>query len=353
MDVSSEVLFERKGGIGLITLNRPKALNALTLGMIRRIDPQLRAWAVDPAVRAVAIQGTGERAFCAGGDVLSLYEAGKAMRDGHGDAAPIRAFFGEEYRLNRLIKRYPKPYVALIDGFAMGGGVGLSVHGTYRVVTERTVFSMPETGIGLHPDVGGSYVLPRLPGRIGIHLGLTGDRLTGADLLYAGVAEALVPSAALPDLVADLVDGATAEQAIARYAEKPGEPPLARQRATIDRCYAADSVEGILQALEAEEMEWAQVQAATLRRLSPTSLKIALASLRRGAMLEFEDCLRQEFRLSLACLAGGDFYEGVRALLIDKDRNPRWNPADLAGVTASDVERCFAVPPDGDLELKD
>lgn len=353
MNDSAEILFERRGAIGLVTLNRPKALNALTLGMIRLFDPQLREWAADPQVKAVVIQGAGEKAFCAGGDVVSLYEAGKAAREGRGDGAAIRAFFSEEYVLNRLIKRLPKPYVALIDGISMGGGVGLSEHGTHRIVTERTLFAMPETGIGLYPDVGGTYFLPRLPGQVGTWLGLSGDRLKAADMLAVGAADAFVPSAKLEALLGNLADGVAPDEAVAAFREPAGEAPVSANRPAIDRCYAADTVEGILKALEAEGTEWAAGQIATLNRMSPTSLKVTLAAIRRGAKLDFDGCMKQELRLSLACLAGDDFYEGIRAVLVDKDRNPKWKPADLAGVGQTDVERHFAEPGGGDLQFRD
>ncbi|MCW2237074.1 enoyl-CoA hydratase/isomerase family protein [Azospirillum canadense] len=353
MTDAAEILFERRGSIGLVTLNRPKALNALTLGMIRLFDPQLRAWAADPAIKAVVIQGAGEKAFCAGGDVVSLYEAGKAVREGRGDGAGIRAFFSEEYVLNRLIKNLPKPYVALIDGISMGGGVGLSEHGTHRVVTERTMFAMPETGIGLYPDVGGTYFLPRLPGEVGTWLGLTGDRLKATDMLAVNAADAFVPSAKLEALVAALADGVPAGEVIARHAESAGEPPVTSNREAIDRCYAHDTVEAIVAALEAEGTEWATGQLATLKRVSPTSLKVTLEAIRRGGRLDFDGCMVQELRLSLAFLAGHDFYEGIRAALVDKDRNPRWNPASLAEVADADVERHFAVPAGGDLTFSE
>ncbi|WP_448205083.1 enoyl-CoA hydratase/isomerase family protein [Azospirillum sp. sgz302134] len=353
MNDAAEILFERRGSIGLVTLNRPKALNALTLGMIRLFDPQLREWAADPAIKAVVIQGAGEKAFCAGGDVVSLYEAGKAAREGRGDLSAVRAFFSEEYVLNRLIKNLAKPYVALIDGISMGGGVGLSEHGTHRVVTERTLFAMPETGIGLYPDVGGTYFLPRLPGQVGTWLGLTGDRLKAADMLSIDAADAFVPSAKLDALLADLAEGVPADEAIARHRESAGDPPLAPNRAAIDRCFAHDTVEAIVAALEAEGTEWAAAQIATLKRVSPTSLKITLEAIRRGGKLDFDGCMVQELRLSLACLSGHDFFEGIRAALVDKDKNPRWNPATLADVGPADVERHFAVPPGGDLKFTD
>ncbi|AWK87140.1 enoyl-CoA hydratase/isomerase family protein [Azospirillum thermophilum] len=353
MSDSAEILFERRGAIGLVTLNRPKALNALTLNMIRLFDPQLRAWNADPDVKAVVIQGAGEKAFCAGGDVVSLYEAGKAAREGRGDGSQIRAFFSEEYILNRLIKRLSKPYVALIDGISMGGGVGLSEHGSHRIVTERTLFAMPETGIGLYPDVGGTYFLPRLPGQVGIWLGLSGDRLKAADMLAINAADAFVPSGRIEALLSDLAGGVSPDEAIAAYREPAGEAAVTALRPAIDRCYAHDGMEAIVKALEAEGTEWAAGQIATLKRMSPTSLKVTLSALRRGARLDFEGCLRQELRLSLACLAGDDFYEGIRAVLVDKDKNPKWKPADLAGVSQTDVERHFAEPAGGDLEFRD
>lgn len=353
MSDAAEILFERRGAIGLVTLNRPKALNALTLGMIRLFDPQLRAWNADPEVKAVVIQGAGEKAFCAGGDVVSLYEAGKAAREGRGDGAGVRAFFSGEYVLNRLIKRLSKPYIALIDGISMGGGVGLSVHGTHRIVTERTLFAMPETGIGLYPDVGGTYFLPRLPGQVGTWLGLTGDRLKAADLLAIGAADAFVPSAGLEALVADLAAGTPPDEAVAKAKGSAGDATVAANRAVIDRCYAFDTVEAIVKALEAEGGDWAAGQLATLRRVSPTSLKVTLAAIRRGGKLDFDACMVQELRLSLACLAGDDFYEGIRAALVDKDKSPKWKPAALAEVGPSDVERHFAEPAGGDLVFKD
>ncbi|BAI72044.1 3-hydroxyisobutyryl-CoA hydrolase [Azospirillum sp. B510] len=353
MSDDAEILFERRGAIGLVTLNRPKALNALTLGMIRLFDPQLRAWDADPEVKAVVIRGAGEKAFCAGGDVVSLYEAGKAAKEGRGDTSPIRAFFSEEYVLNRLIKRLSKPYVAVIDGISMGGGVGLSVHGSHRIVTERTLFAMPETGIGLYPDVGGTYFLPRLPGQVGVWLGLTGDRLKAADLLAIGAADAFVPSGEIDGLIGDLAAGRPADEAIATRRGDAGEAMVRALRAVIDRCYAFDSVEAIVKALEAEGGDWANGQLATLRRVSPTSLKVTLAALRRGAGLDFDGCMVQELRLSLACLAGVDFYEGIRAVLVDKDKSPKWKPANLADVGPSDVARHFTEPAGGDLLFRD
>ncbi len=242
MHATPDVLCERRGKSGHITLNRPKALNALTLPMIRAIDPQSRAWAKDASVGTIVLTGAGEKAFCAGGDVRAVYEAGKGINGA--DRSLTRDFFFEEYRLNRLIHRYAKSYVSLIDGICMGGGMGLSVNGHTRVVTERAMMAMPETGIGLFPDVGGSHFLSRCPGQLGAYLALTGARLKAADMIYAGLATHYLPSAKLPALQAAL-ESETADAAVARFAESAGDAPLAAERARIDRCFVGDSVEGI------------------------------------------------------------------------------------------------------------
>lgn len=346
-----EIIFERRGRLGVITLNRPKALNALSLGMIADFHRRLQDWATDDGVAAVAVLGAGGKAFCAGGDVASLYRDGLAKRRGEGDGAACRDFFRDEYRLDRLTARFPKPYVSLIDGVFMGGGVGISCHGAHRVVTERALFAMPETGIGLFPDVGGSYLLPRLPGRIGLYLGLTGARLRAADLVYAGIATAYVPAARLAALLAALGEAPDdAAGVIASFVETPPETPeLAARRGDIDRCFAAADVAGVLERLDGEGTAWAAETAAGLRRMSPTSLKLTFEASRRGAAMSLEQCLVMEYRLSQGCMAGRDFYEGVRAVLIDKDKSPRWSPESLEEVTDALVSQHFAAPNAGDL----
>jgi enoyl-CoA hydratase len=354
MGAEHDIRFERRGPLGVVTLDRSRALNAITLEMFERFEPQLAAWAADPDVRAVAIRGAGERAFCAGGDIRTLYEGG--LR-GERVASEL---FRVEYRLNRRIKTLPKPYVALIDGIVMGGGVGVSVHGSHRVVTERTVFAMPETGIGFFPDVGGSFFLPRMPGALGMYLGLTGARLKAADCLYAGVGTYYVESVRLADLEAALAEAdwvadpadSVANQAIGRIAGDPGAPPLAEHRAAIDRCFSGDAVEAILAALAAEGGAWADKTLATLRRASPTSLKVTFEQLRRGAALDFDAAMVMEYRLSQAFMAGHDFYEGIRAVVIDKDNAPAWEPASLEAVTPALVEAHFAPPAAGDLTFE-
>ena len=355
--MTQDVICEVRGAVGLVTLNRPKALNALTLEMIRVLDPQLKAWAADPAIRAVVVRGAGDRAFCAGGDVRAVWESGWAMRRGEGDGALTRDFFREEYILNRRIKRFPKPYIALLDGIVMGGGVGLSVHGSHRITTETTLFAMPETGIGLFPDVGGTYFLPRLPGQLGTYLALTGARLRAGDLHYLGIGTGHVPSDRLEALVEDFVTsdwsvedpGKLADDLTARHEMQVDEPTLPGLRDTIDRCFAFDTVEEILASLAREGTEWADRTARELQTMSPTSLKVSLAQMRRGALLDFDDALRLEYRMTQAVMTGHDFYEGIRAVLVDKDRTPRWQPAELSQVSGDDVERHFA--PLGEREL--
>lgn len=350
-----EILFDRRGPLGLVTLNRPKALNALTLDMIRAFDAQLAAWQEDAAVRAVVVRGAGGKAFCAGGDVVAMYREGVAERAGETVGTLRRDFFRSEYGLNRRIKRFPKPYIPLVDGISMGGGMGISMHASHRVVTERTMIAMPETGIGLFPDVGGTHFLPRCPGGVGLYLGLTGERLKGVDVVEAGIGDALVPSERLDSLVDAIAAsgcGADEVMAILRAHAAPAiDAPLAALRPAIDRCFAGSSVEAIMAALVAEGTEWARGVLAIFGRVAPTSLKVTLEAIRRGAGLEFEDCMVMEYRLSQSFLAADDFYEGVRALLVDKDKNPRWNPATLDAVDTARVERYFASPPAGDLSF--
>ncbi|HEX6103295.1 MAG TPA: enoyl-CoA hydratase/isomerase family protein [Alphaproteobacteria bacterium] len=346
---ADDILFERRGGLGLVRLNRPQALNALTLEMSRRLDAMLKEWAADPEVRLVAIRGVGERAFCAGGDVRALYKEGPG-------SPYTEIFYREEYALNRNIFRFPKPYVALIDGIVMGGGVGISAHGSHRVATERTVFAMPETGIGLFPDVGATWLLSRCPGETGIYLGLTGTRIRAADLLALGLAEALVPSARIDALEAALPEmraRGEIDALLRAHAADPGAPELGPHRATIDRCFAEPTVERILEALDAEETEWARATATTLRTKSPTSLKVALKQLRLGrALPDFEAAMRLEFRLVQHFMAGREFFEGVRAVVIDKDQRPRWSPDRLEAVSEASVAAYFA-PLERELEFPD
>lgn len=356
MTQESDITFGVEGKLGIVTLNRPKALNALTLDMIRRFDRQLRDWSGEENLRAVFVKGTGERAYCAGGDVRAIYDSGKRGEIGYGLTAD---FFTAEYRLNRLIHVFPKPYVAFVDGIAMGGGVGVSIHGSHRVATERTVFAMPETGIGLFPDIGGSWFLPRMPGRLGRFLGLTGTRIKAADCCSCGFATHFVPAESGERLEAALVaaDWTSApahevvDQAIAAFAADPGESALAERRPAIDSLFGADTLEAVLENLSGRDDEWARDLLLLLHTKAPLSLKVTFEQLRRGAQTDFDSCMIMEYRLSQALLARHDFYEGVRALLLDKDNAPRWSPASLGEVTPEMLEACFAPLGERDLSF--
>jgi enoyl-CoA hydratase len=339
-----EILFEHRGAIGLVTLNRPKALNALTHAMCLSMKAQLDGWARDANVKAVVIRGAGERAFCAGGDIRALYESGKA-------GTPYALdFYRDEYRLDATIKRFPKPYIALIHGIDMGGGVGVSVNGSHRIADASMVFAMPETGIGLFPDVGGSYFLPRCGGEIGMYLALTGARLKTVDALYAGVATHFVHGKDWDTLIGELAAGRAPDDAVNRAGESLPSGFLAEHRDAIDRNFSKNSVEEILAALDADHTDWSRDTAKIMLAKSPTSLKVAFRQIREGKRLEFDDCMRMEYRMVNRVVAGHDFYEGVRATIIDKDGAPNWRPADLSGVTDADVDAYFA--PLGDKELR-
>ncbi|MEH6405583.1 MAG: enoyl-CoA hydratase/isomerase family protein [Sneathiella sp.] len=352
MSEDQEILFEQKGQLGIITLNRPKALNALTHEMTLALDKQLQDWAVDDSIKAALIKGAGEKAFCAGGDIVKLYNEGKAGGD-----YPQR-FYHDEYICNARVKHFPKPYIAFVDGIVMGGGVGVSVHGSHRIASERTLFAMPESGIGLFPDVGGTYFLPRCPGEIGMYLGLTGARLKGADCLYAGVADTYVQSVNLEGLEASLTTmqfSADPHQdvshLIAVYAEDPGLSGLRDLQAQIDEHFAYSTVEEILESLDREDNEWAAKMAKGLRSKSPTSMKVTCQQIRAGAEFEFDDCMKLEWRLVNRIIKGVDFYEGTRAVVIDKDQSPVWCPDTLDQVSKEDVDAYFSPLDTGDLVL--
>ncbi|MEV7440057.1 enoyl-CoA hydratase/isomerase family protein [Streptomyces sp. NPDC091204] len=335
-NTDSTVLLHVEGRTGVVTLNRPKALNSLTHPMVLRIDEALAAWAEDPAVHQVLIRGAGERGLCAGGDIRAIHDDAKAGGTASED------FWRDEYRLNARIARYPKPYVALMDGIVMGGGVGVSAHGSVRIVTERSRVAMPETGIGFVPDIGGTHLLSRAPGELGTHLALTAAAVGAADALLCGLADHFVPADRLPELAAALAT-APAHEVLPRYEETPPPGELAERRAWIDRCYAADTVEEIVDRLLAQGVPAAKEAAEAILAKSPTALKVTLASLRRSAALgSLEPVLAQEFRVSCHALRSPDLVEGVRAQVVDKDRRPRWSPADLADVSGADVERFFA-----------
>jgi len=338
----AETLVERDGALGRIRLNRPKALNSLTLPMVRDIVAALDDFERDPAVAAVLVTGEGERGLCAGGDIRAIYDGGKAGSD------EPTTFWREEYTLNARIGRYPKPYVVVMDGIVMGGGVGISVYGSHRIVTERTRFAMPETGIGFFPDVGASWFLARQAGELGTYVGLTGEPLSAADAILVGLADVFVRSERLPELVealASLPADSSSEAvstAIAGFADVPPAGVLEPQQQAIDRLFAFDSIEEIVATLRADGSPFAEKLLSVLSAKSPLSLTVTLRLLRLGRKTEtLESCLEWEFAATAAVLRSHDFYEGVRAAVIDKDRNPQWKPARLADVTAADVDAYF------------
>jgi enoyl-CoA hydratase len=328
------VIIRRDGRVGRILLNRPRVLNTLTLDMVRVFAGALNDFRDDPHVHAVVVEGAGDRAFCAGGDI-------RALRDGQlsGDRAGVEAFFREEYDLNLLISAYPKPYIALIDGICMGGGIGVSVHGPYRVATEHAMFAMPETAIGFFPDIGGTFFLPRLPGQLGIALGLTGLRTTGADAVHAGFATHFTSRAKLPALSSALAELGVA--ALAKFAEPLPPSTIAPNIAAIDRCFAADTVGEIVACLAAEPDEWAASALKALRTVSPTALGFTLEAFRRGANMTLKQALDAEFLLTRTTMAYPDFAEGVRAMVVDKDRQPKWQPAAIEDIDPSVVSAMF------------
>ena len=343
-----EVLVRVEGRAGRITLNRPKALNALTLAMVRRIRAALDAWRDEPSVGLVILDGAGGKALCAGGDVLSLYDSRTAGSD------LARTFWREEYRLNALIHRYPKPVVALMDGIVMGGGIGLSAHvqGGGRIVTERSMLAMPETGIGLIPDVGGTWLLAHAGGELGLYLGLTGARLSGSDAIQAGFADLHLSHERLPEVVAALIrsDGPPVADILDASDDAPVPPSgLMALAPEINRCFAGPSVEAILAELSTTTAEWAVKTGRSLREKSPLALKATLVAIRRARSLKsLEAALNDEFRLCTHLFETGEFPEGVRALLVDKDKSPKWRPATLAEVTPAMVEALFRPLPVAD-----
>ncbi|MFK4066878.1 enoyl-CoA hydratase/isomerase family protein [Streptomyces sp. NPDC029674] len=342
----SPVLLRREGHAGHLVLNRPRAINALNHTMVRIMADALDAWERDDSVAAVVLTGAGERGLCAGGDIRSIHDDVRAGR-----AAASAAFWHDEYRLNARIARFPKPYVAVMDGIVMGGGVGVSAHGSVRVVTERSRVAMPETGIGFVPDVGGTYLLTRTPGELGTHLALTGTAVGAGDALLCGLADHFVPSERLREFTAAIA-GTEPSEAVRQYAADAPAGELAGHREWIDHCYAADSVEEIVDRLHACGDRHAKEAAETILAKSPTSLKVTLAALRRARELpSLEAVLEQEYRVSCAVLASPDLPEGIRAQVVDKDRRPRWSPAELAGVTEADVARCFEATGSGSLGL--
>ncbi|HLY55245.1 MAG TPA: enoyl-CoA hydratase/isomerase family protein [Stellaceae bacterium] len=338
---TDDILLERVGGIGLITLNRPKALNAFTHEMYLTLEPVLDAWNADPAVAAVVIRGTGGKAFCAGGDIRALWESGPGVK-GKDDLKS--RFFVDEYRVIRKVHHLSKPYVALIDGVTMGGGVGMSVNGRFRVATENTLFAMPETGIGMIPDVGGTRILRACPGRIGLYLGLTGARLKGgADLLHAGIATHFLPAERIPALLDALATAADAPATLERFSADPGPSALRDLQPAIDRCFGQPTLPAIIEALRAEPDAWAATALKAIERASPASLAMTFWQLHPRDPVTMEQSLALEYGLVQQVMEGHDFFEGVRAVLVDKDQSPKWQPASLAALDDATVGRIIAA----------
>lgn len=346
MDAQSDVLFEElrgnSGDIGLITLNRPGALNSLNHQMILAMYQQLQRWEQSNHIKAIVIRAAEGRAFCAGGDLKLTYER---MQNHH---AAMTDFFRDEYQLNRYIFHYPKPYIALLDGITMGGGVGISIHGSHRIATERLLFAMPETGIGFFPDVGGTYFLPRLPGRIGTYLGLTGARIESDDCVAIGIAHYKVNRNALSEITTAIANEKLNEHAkeqishiIQHYALASKSSSLLENRRELDDIFSANTMETIVEKLNQSSDALCQKACIELAKKSPTSLKITLKALREGAHLDFDKCMIQEFRLVSRFLVGHDFSEGIRAVIIDKDQKPSWNPGRLEEVNESQINQYF------------
>jgi enoyl-CoA hydratase len=345
-----EVLVERRGCAGFLTLNRPKALNALNLAMVRAIAAALDEWERDDRVTRVVITGAGGRAFCAGGDIRLLYEQGRA-----GDHPSQLAFWRQEYQLNRRIKRYPKPYVALVDGIVMGGGVGLSAHGARIVAGESFAFAMPEVGIGFFPDVGATWLLPRLPHQAGAYLVMTGAKIGAADAVALGLAHDLAPSARLAECAAALEAPDAIEAIIARFAAPAPASALTAEAALMENCFQRATPAAIIGALgEAANAGSAFARTARDAMLtkSPTSQAIALRQMQAGRGLSFEDAMILEFRIVSRICRGHDFYEGVRAVIVDKDNRPQWRPAAHDEVSSDAIAAYFAPLGDADLVLE-
>ncbi len=336
---SGDILVEKRGRLGLVTLNRPQALNALNDAMVDGLQGALDAFAADAEVTQVAIRGAGPKAFCAGGDIRLMHDLGRA-----GKHAVALDFWRREYRLNACIQSYSKPYIALIDGIVMGGGVGVSLHGAHRLAGPNYLFAMPEVGIGFFPDVGATYALPRLEGAYGMYLALTGARIRRADAVMLGLATHSIRAGAEEDILAALASGEGIEPVAARFAEEPGPAPLAAYRDQIDRYFDQPSLEAVMAALAAGAADdpFAAATLAGMEKRSATSMALAFEQMKRGRTLDFEAAMALEFRIVSRIVHGNDFYEGVRALIIDKDNTPHWNPASIAELDSAAVAAHFA-----------
>ena len=345
--IDEEVFFEVKESLGLITLNRPKALNALTLSMVRKIHPKLKEWQNDSSIKYVLIKAQGEKAFCAGGDIRALHDWGKNNED------EAIGFYREEYTLNQYIKRYPKPYISLVNGIVMGGGVGLSVHGSHRIAGENYSFAMPETGIGLFPDVGGSFFLSRLKYEAGTYLALTGSRIKAADAIFLQTATNFVKSENFSSIINDLSKGERDPgDIINNYSSSPDEESEFEMISDFSlKNFKGNTIEEIIDNLKNNNSDLATKILSIIGTKSPTSLKVALRSLQLGRKNSFEDCMKMEFRMVNKVMNDHDFYEGVRALIIDKDNKPSWSPKSIEDVDDGFVDEFFHSLSENELKF--
>lgn len=346
-DPENEVLSHVEAAIGWITLNRPKALNSLSYNMIRQLTQILTEWSTNAEVKAVVVQGEGEKAFCAGGDVRAAY-----MAKQQGNLEPLEGFFREEYALNALIHEYPKPYITVLDGIAMGGGLGISFNSPHAVLTDRSILAMPETAIGFFPDVGATWFLSNAPDSIGIYWAMTGNRFTGADTLYAGLGSTYLPSGQVSELIAALKTSDNVTATLRKFNQPPAEIPVQLLEEEIHYHFNRSSVSEIIASLESADSEFAEDTLRILRSRSPLSVHIAFEQLRNiGRSASFRQRMQREFRLSQRFMNGHDFFEGVRAVLVDKDQNPQWQPACLEDVTPKQVQDYFAPLSVSELEF--
>ena len=351
--LNEDVLVQQPAeGVVTVTLNRPKALNALNLGMVRKLTPLYKEWESNASVKGVIMVGVGEKAFCAGGDVVAIYRE----HPSHGGSGDLTTFFREEYVLDFLIGSLSKPHIAILDGITMGGGVGLSVHGSYRVATEATMFAMPETAIGFFCDVGGSHFLPRLKDHLGMYLALTGARLKGREVFDAGIATHFVSREQVPALIEQL-QGCQGHQDVQRVlhdasSSSSSASSLDAVMEDVSRCFSKDSVEGIIESLKDTNNEWASKALKAMEQFSPTSLKVVHEQLCRGREQDLDQNFKMEMRIATEFMRNKDFFEGVRAQLVDKDKSPAWSPSTLQEVTRDMVEKYFQpLPPDQELLL--
>ncbi len=340
MSEKEDLIVWREGPLGRLRLNRPEVLNAQSHAMILQMEKALTAWREDPAVEAIVIDGAGERAFCAGGDLQYLYSTGMK------DPGPGRALWRDEYRLNALIASYPKPYIAVMHGITMGGGVGVSAHGSHRIVTETTMVAMPEASIGFMPDVGGTYLLARAPGQTGLYLGVTGARMNAGDAIFAGFADSYMPGEAVPKVIEALAGGAAPDAAIEQFSASAPDGALAALQDKITDVFAAPDILSCVRALDklaAGGDEWAGKTLSMLRKNSPLSVAATFAAIHKArGLATLEDCLALEYCFAHRALRGHDFLEGIRAMVIDKDKKPDWRPATLEEVTREMVDNVLA-----------